>query len=186
MKHYLIKHFYFPIKSTVPVWMNTFVLHCKQYKKCLRLSDLSRDGMLHWRISCYCWSSGDRVCENVCENVWECFGCWCECVGVFIVATIPYSWFNAVNRLTFDNSRNMWKHFGLENFSPRNFCIWFILLKRLPYFIQYLYSTSHCATATDIWSFYYNIVRRLCSSKSQYFYRQWILHWICSRWDQPL
>lgn len=31
MKHYHIKHFYFLIKSTVPVWMNTFVLHCKQY-----------------------------------------------------------------------------------------------------------------------------------------------------------
>lgn len=121
-----------------------------------------------------------RLCA--CANVWECFGCWCECVGVLIVATIPCSWFNAVIRLTFDNSRNMWKHFGLEKiFSPRNFCIWFILLKRLPYFIQYLYSTSHCATAADIWSFYYNIVRRLCSIKSQYFYRQWILHWICIR-----
>lgn len=129
---------------------------------------------------CVCVS--ECVCVRAC--VWV--GVWlCEWVHSLLQQNL-YSWFNAVNWLTFDNSRNMWKHFGLEKFfSPRNFCIWFVLLKRLPYFIQYLYSTSHCATATDIWSFYYNLDRRLCSSKSQYFYRQWILHWICSKWDQP-
>ena len=57
----------------------------------------------------------------------------------------------------------MWKHFLdlklVVFFPPRNVCIWFILLKRLPYFIQYLYSTTHCATSTHTWSFYCNIVK---------------------------
>lgn len=50
-----------------------------------------------------------RACVHVCVRACACVcGCvWVVGVGVFIVATIPYSWFNAVNRLTFDNSRNM-------------------------------------------------------------------------------
>lgn len=81
-------------------------------------------------------------------------------------------WFDAVNRSTFDNSRNMWKRFGLENFFSQKFLyLVYPTEKTALFYTIFIYSTSHCATAKDIWSFSYNIVRRLCSSKSQYFYR---------------
>lgn len=168
--------------------MKTFVLHCKQYYKCLRLSDLSRNGTLHYRISCYRWSSGVCVCVCLCLSV-RMRVCVCVCTGVSGIPVWVYHCNNPwLLGLMLETAQQLTAAETCENildlkiFSPRNFCIWFILLKRLPYFIQYLYSTSHCATAKDTWSFSYNIVR-LCSSKFQYFYRQWLLHWICSKWD---
>lgn len=141
--------------------------------------------MLRCRISCYNWWSGVCRCVCVCVCVracaWVCLEFRCGCT----VATVPSSLVWCCKPLNIWQQQKYVKTFWTwKFFSPRKFCIWFVLLKRLPYFIQYLYSTSHCATAKDIWSFSYNIVKRLCSSKSQYFYRQWLLHWICSKWDQ--
>lgn len=81
--------------------MNTFVLHCKQYYKCIRLSDLSRDGMLHCRISCYCSSSG--VCVCVCAQggcargvgvrlrVFMCGCVWVVGVGAWVYSLLQQS-----------------------------------------------------------------------------------------------
>ena len=132
------------------------LLYCtvNNIRKCLRLSDLSRDGMLHCRISCYCRSSGVCACVQVCVCVCVCV-CTCGCVlgwqvwarrCVFIVATIPYSWFNAVNRSTFDKQQKYVKKkktfWTWKFFLPEIFCIWFILLKKTALFytifIQYI------------------------------------------------
>lgn len=70
---------------------------------------------------------------RACKCVRVCV-CTCGCVlglqvwargCVFIVATIPYSWFNAVNRSTFDKQQKYVKKkkniLDLKIFSPRNF-----------------------------------------------------------------
>lgn len=98
---------------------------------------------------------------------------------VIIVATIPYSWFHAVNLLTFDNRRNMWrkkqKHFGLEIFFSQKFLYLVYPTEKTALFytifIQYI-PLCNCNGHLE-----FLLVRR--RSKSQYFYRQWILHWIC-------
>lgn len=89
---------------------------------------------------------------------------------------------NAVNCTTSDNSRNLWKYFGLERFFPQK--VLYLVYPTEDCLILYNIYTVHPTVQLQWTPEVFNIiVKKLCSSKSQYFYRLWILHWSDSKWN---
>lgn len=123
-------------------------------------------------ILCYCWSA-----LPVCVCVHR--------LRQSIVAAIPYvrlglTLWTARHPVTAEICE---KHFGLERFSPRNFCIWFILLRKTALFSTVFIQFNPLCNCYGHLVFLNNMVKKLRSSKSQYFYRLWILHWSDRQWE---